>query len=162
MRNASLNNSFFATLWASLHWLKSPTSKIAKTHRILYFFLPHTHILSHTHSHSHTISFFLSFGLLISFSLSFSLSLFHFIFHFLPLFFILSLLLSLSYFLPVYVSLLIIKYSDSQSLLRWPLVVREFSWICPRILTYFNILSSADHQIFLSGPRTKKVWEPLI
>jgi len=51
--------------------------------------------------------------------------------------------------------------SDSQSLLRGPLVVREINWSGPRIPIYINILSFADHQIFVSGPRTKKVWEPL-
>jgi len=43
--------------------------------------------------------------------------------------------------------------SDSQSLLRGPLVVREISWSGPRIPIKFNALSFADHQIFLSGPK---------
>jgi len=52
--------------------------------------------------------------------------------------------------------------SDSQSLLRGPLVVREMTWSGPRIPTQIIILCFADHQIITSGPRPRKVWEPLI
>jgi hypothetical protein len=52
--------------------------------------------------------------------------------------------------------------SDSQSLLRGPLVVREIRWSGPRMPIQINILHFADHQIIICGPHTEKVWEPLL
>ena len=52
--------------------------------------------------------------------------------------------------------------SDSQSLLRGPMVVREIGWGGPRIPIEINILCFADHQMIQSGPHTGKVGEPLV
>jgi hypothetical protein len=52
--------------------------------------------------------------------------------------------------------------SDSQSLLRGPLVVREISSSGPPIPIQINILFFEEQQNILSGPRNRKVWEPLL
>ncbi len=51
--------------------------------------------------------------------------------------------------------------SDSHSLVRGPLMVREISWSGQPIPLLINILCLAEHNNILSGPRTRKVWEPL-
>ncbi len=42
------------------------------------------------------------------------------------------------------------------------LVVHEIGWSGPRIPIKINILCFVEHQIIPSGPRTGKVWEPLL
>jgi hypothetical protein len=51
--------------------------------------------------------------------------------------------------------------SDSQSLFRGPLVVREISPSGPRMPMQINILCFAEHLYTWGGPRTGNVWEPL-
>ncbi len=57
---------------------------------------------------------------------------------------------------------LLVYSSDSQSLLRGPMVVREICSSGPPIHMLISILCFEEHLNTLSGPHTWKVWEPLV